>query len=73
MYDYIVKKLKNLINFNISDDEQILPHERIKRMDSFRRELSVEKYSDLFNLINVYLLNEEMVDKDKCEIVGLLL
>lgn len=57
-YNYI-DKLNTLINFGISNEELLTHEERKVRLHDFRSTLSYEKYSDLFNELESYILNEE--------------
>lgn len=59
MKNNYINKLNTLINFGISNEENLTHEERRVRLSEFRENLSYEKYSDLFNELESYILNEE--------------
>lgn len=59
MKNNYINKLNTLINFGISSEENLTHEERRVRLKDFRNNLSYEKYSDLFNELESYILNEE--------------
>ena len=68
-----LKKLYELYNFGIKNGEELSPSERSIRISEFKENLSYENYSDLFNDITNYLLDENVVSEEKSEIINMLL
>ena len=65
MINEILKEINLIIDFGISKSEKLTREERISRMQKFREELSVEKYSDLFIKIENTLLDDEVLVEEK--------
>lgn len=69
MTSSFVTELKTLINFGIRNTEKLTPGERRNRMASFRKEVSIDKYRDLFNSLQDYFLNEEVPSEEKSDVI----
>lgn len=65
MINSVIKEIQLVINFGIDDSEKLTREERISRMQKFRKELSVEKYSVLFSKIEAILLDENIQEEEK--------
>lgn len=65
--------LKTLINFGISNTEELPIDERRKRVKEFRDNLSYEKYSDLFTNLEAYILNNDINLIEKEEVISLII
>lgn len=69
---YIIE-LNQLINFGISEDEELTREARYERMKSFRADLSYEKYRTLFKELQDYILNEEILINEKEQVILLMI
>lgn len=73
MSNDFIEELKKLINFGIDGGEILSFEERKERMSSFRNDLSVDKYMNLFLSISNYLLSSEVSSLEKDEVIKYLL
>jgi len=73
MKNKIVEKLKLLLNFGISDSENLTNEDRVNRMQEFRKTLTVEYYYDFFQEVQEFIINENISVEDKGEIILLTL
>lgn len=73
MNNKYVNKLKRLINFGVSENENLTTEDRINRMQEFRKTLSVENYYGFINEIQEFLLDENIQPEEKDEVIFLTL
>lgn len=73
MTNNYINILNKLINFDISNNEELTIEERRRQIKEFRNSLSYEKYSNLFNELENYILNEEIDMLEKESVIYLII
>jgi len=73
MTNKYVVELNKLISFGIDSNEELTLEERKIRIKEFRETLSYEKYSDLFNKLQDYILNDKVFPEEKETIIFLVI
>lgn len=73
MTNKYVVELNKLINNGINENEELTREERVSRIKEFRETLSYEKYSNLFNDLQKYILNDGILSEEKEIVIFLVI
>lgn len=73
MTEKYIKEFQRLMNFGILEDEILTQEEKIRRTNQFRKELSIQKYEELFNEICLYLKQDNINSLEKGQVVDMFL
>ena len=73
MTNYYIDVLNNLLNYGITKDEEVTSEERIKHLESFKKNFCLELYLDFFKSLELYLLNNKIPIEEKAKVIMLLI